>query len=65
MGVFQASKEIYTSNGTRGLFQGHSATLLRILPYAAIKFVAYEQIRHVGFCCKSVNIFYLYNLCKS
>ena len=62
MGVFKASKEIYSSNGVRGLFQGHSASLMRILPYAAIKFVAYEQIRHVGFCCKSVNIF---NLCKS
>ena len=31
----------------RGLFQGHSATLLRIFPYAAIKFLAYEQIRAV------------------
>ncbi|CAG8455871.1 12002_t:CDS:2 [Funneliformis mosseae] len=47
MGVFQASKEIYTNNGARGLFQGHSATLMRIFPYAAIKFVAYEQIRHI------------------
>lgn len=29
----------------RGLFKGHSATLLRIFPYAAIKFLAYEQVR--------------------
>lgn len=28
-----------------GLFQGHSVTLVRIFPYAAIKFVAYEQIK--------------------
>jgi solute carrier family 25 protein 16 len=27
------------------LFRGHSATLLRIFPYAGIKFLAYEQIR--------------------
>lgn len=27
------------------MYRGHSATLLRIYPYAAIKFVAYEQIR--------------------
>ncbi|RIA90774.1 mitochondrial carrier domain-containing protein [Glomus cerebriforme] len=47
IGVFQASKEIYSNNGVRGLFQGHSATLIRILPYAAIKFVAFEQIRHI------------------
>ncbi|KAI9277759.1 mitochondrial carrier domain-containing protein [Sporodiniella umbellata] len=28
-----------------GLFQGHSMTLIRIFPYAAIKFIAYEQYR--------------------
>ncbi|KAI9260541.1 mitochondrial carrier domain-containing protein [Phascolomyces articulosus] len=33
--------------GVMGLFQGHSVTLLRIFPYAAIKFVAYEQYRAV------------------
>jgi solute carrier family 25 protein 16 len=37
--------DIYTSTGIRGLFKGHSATLLRIFPYAGIKFLAYEQIR--------------------
>ncbi|KAI8382433.1 mitochondrial carrier domain-containing protein [Blakeslea trispora] len=30
-----------------GLFQGHSVTLFRIFPYAAIKFVAYEQYRAI------------------
>lgn len=38
-------KDIYKDEGAIGLFRGHSATLLRIFPYAAIKFVAYEQIR--------------------
>ncbi len=38
-------KDIYRSNGILGLFQGHSATLLRIFPYAAIKFMAYEQYK--------------------
>ncbi|KAI8146856.1 mitochondrial carrier domain-containing protein [Fennellomyces sp. T-0311] len=33
--------------GVRGLFQGHSVTLIRIFPYAAIKFVAYEQYRAI------------------
>lgn len=37
--------DIYTTAGVRGLFKGHSATLLRIFPYAGIKFLAYEQIR--------------------
>lgn len=40
-----AMYDIYASTGLRGLFKGHSATLLRIFPYAGIKFLAYEQIR--------------------
>ncbi|TAQ88791.1 hypothetical protein B7494_g2887 [Chlorociboria aeruginascens] len=44
-GVVTAMKDIYVEDGTRGLFRGHSATVLRIFPYAAIKFLAYEQIR--------------------
>lgn len=40
-------RDINRQDGMRGLFQGHSATLLRIFPYAAIKFLAYEQIRSV------------------
>lgn len=40
-------RNIYKQNGTRGLFRGHSATLLRIFPYAGIKFLAYEQVRAI------------------
>ncbi|WEW61189.1 coenzyme A transporter [Emydomyces testavorans] len=46
-GVVSAMKNINQQEGVRGLFKGHSATLLRIFPYAAIKFLAYEQIRAV------------------
>ncbi|KAK2873686.1 hypothetical protein FQN49_002165 [Arthroderma sp. PD_2] len=46
-GVVSAMKSINHNEGVRGLFKGHSATLLRIFPYAAIKFIAYEQIRNV------------------
>ncbi|KAI9821718.1 MAG: hypothetical protein M1827_002299 [Pycnora praestabilis] len=46
-GVVTAMKDIYRQDGTWGLFRGHSATLLRIFPYAAIKFLAYEQIRAI------------------
>lgn len=42
-----AIKDIYNAGGARGLFRGHSATLLRIFPYAGIKFLAYEQVRAV------------------
>ncbi|KAG6873545.1 hypothetical protein C0995_014415 [Termitomyces sp. Mi166 len=43
-GAFRAVGEIYRNAGVRGLFQGHSATLLRIFPYAGIKFMAYDQM---------------------
>ncbi|EKG19183.1 Mitochondrial carrier protein [Macrophomina phaseolina MS6] len=46
-GVAIALRDIYQQNGVRGLFKGHSATLLRIFPYAGIKFLAYEQIRNI------------------
>ncbi|KAI9876391.1 MAG: hypothetical protein M1830_006628 [Pleopsidium flavum] len=46
-GVVTAMRDINRQDGVRGLFRGHSATLLRIFPYAAIKFLAYEQIRAV------------------
>lgn len=45
VGVATAMKDIYGQDGGKGLFRGHSATLLRIFPYAGIKFLAYEQIR--------------------
>lgn len=38
-------KNIHQTAGMKGLFRGHSVTLLRIFPYAAIKFLAYEQVR--------------------
>lgn len=41
-----------------GLYQGHSVTLLRIFPYAAIKFVAYEQYRAVKYLIKT-NYLYM------
>lgn len=40
-------RQINQQDGFRGLFRGHSATLLRIFPYAGIKFLAYEQFRAV------------------
>ncbi len=44
-GFTTAVRDIYGQAGVQGLFKGHSATLLRIFPYAGIKFLAYEQIR--------------------
>ena len=44
-GLIFAMRDINQQEGVRGLFRGHSATLLRIFPYAGIKFLVYEQIR--------------------
>lgn len=38
-------RDINRTDGLQGLFRGHSATLLRVFPYAGIKFLAYEQFR--------------------
>jgi len=46
-GVAAAMREIYRQDGAAALYRGHSATLLRVFPYAAIKFLAYEQFRSV------------------
>lgn len=47
VGTATAMSEIYRHEGATGLFRGHSATLLRVFPYAGIKFIAYEQIRSI------------------
>ncbi len=47
-GAFRAGTKIYRQNGFLGLFQGHSATLYRIFPYAAIKFMTYDQVHFVS-----------------
>ncbi|CCD26317.1 coenzyme A transporter NDAI_0H01430 [Naumovozyma dairenensis CBS 421] len=46
VGLVEAAKHIWINDGIRGFYQGHSVTLIRIFPYAAVKFVAYEQIRN-------------------
>lgn len=44
LGVFKAGRDIVRSDGPFALFQGHSATLMRIFPYAAIKYMAYDKL---------------------
>ncbi|CAK9782272.1 mitochondrial carrier [Cutaneotrichosporon oleaginosum] len=47
MGLLHAMGKIYRTNGVRGLLQGHSATLLRVFPYAGIKFMFYDWIEKI------------------
>jgi solute carrier family 25 protein 16 len=45
VGLGRALRDIYGQQGIRGLFRGHLTTLLKIYPYAALNYVAYEQYR--------------------
>lgn len=47
-GLYHAMKAILAAQGLRGLFQGHLATLLRIFPYAGVKFMAYDKAEGVS-----------------
>ena len=40
-------RTILSREGLRGLYAGYGAFLLRDLPFDAIEFVAYEQIKKV------------------
>lgn len=44
-GLFRALRQIYLNDGIAGLYRGHSAMLLRIFPYAAVNFTAYEKFK--------------------
>lgn len=46
-GLYLSILDIYASAGARGLLQGHLATLLRVFPYAGIKFMLYDRVHHV------------------
>ncbi|KAE8143093.1 mitochondrial carrier domain-containing protein [Aspergillus pseudotamarii] len=44
-GLIDAASHIRTSHGIPALFKGHSASLIRVFPYAGINFLAYEQLQ--------------------
>lgn len=45
MGAVKAIRSITRVEGMKGLFAGYGAFLLRDLPFDAIEFVAYEQLK--------------------
>jgi solute carrier family 25 (mitochondrial carrier protein), member 16 len=55
-GVFRAIALIFRHDGMYGLYRGHSAMLLRIFPYSAINYFAYEKYKKVRY--------FLFALCK-
>ncbi|XP_047322073.1 mitochondrial carrier protein CoAc1 [Impatiens glandulifera] len=45
LGVYQSMKKIVKHEGVMGFYKGNGASVLRIVPYAALHFMAYEQYR--------------------
>lgn len=45
LGVFQSMKKILKHEGVGGFYKGNGASVIRIVPYAALHFMTYEQYR--------------------
>lgn len=45
LGVLQSLKKLLKHEGVRGFYKGNGASVIRIIPYAALHFMTYEQYR--------------------
>lgn len=45
LGVYHSMKKLLKHEGVAGFYKGNGASVLRIVPYAALHFMAYEQYR--------------------
>ncbi|KAI5669683.1 hypothetical protein M9H77_19536 [Catharanthus roseus] len=45
LGVYQSLKKILKHEGVLGFYKGNGASVIRIVPYAALHFMTYEQYR--------------------
>lgn len=48
LGVFSTVKHVIKKEGYLGLYQGNGVQMMRIFPYAAIQFLAYEQFKKIA-----------------
>eukprot|EP01147_Barroeca_monosierra_P007435 gene7435-9783_t len=46
-GVITGLRAIYVNEGLRGYFRGNKAQMMRVFPYAAVQFLAYEKAREL------------------
>lgn len=47
--AFRAMRETYHTEGVRALYRGNGAMMVRIIPYASIQYMAFEQYKKVCF----------------
>ncbi|XP_068342828.1 mitochondrial carrier protein CoAc1-like [Pyrus communis] len=45
LGVCQSLKKLFQHEGVRGFYKGNGASVVRIIPYAALHYMTYEQYR--------------------
>jgi len=45
LGVLKSLKKVRQHDGIKGFYKGNGASVLRIIPYAALHFMAYERYR--------------------
>lgn len=45
LGVYNSLKKVLNHEGVHGLYKGNGASVLRIVPYAALHYMTYEQYR--------------------
>ncbi|KAH0990185.1 hypothetical protein GBA52_001668 [Prunus armeniaca] len=45
LGVYQSLKKLFKHEGVRGFYKGNGASVVRIVPYAALHYMTYEQYR--------------------
>jgi len=48
LGVFSTVRHVIKKEGYAGLYQGNGVQMMRIFPYAAIQFLAYEQFKKIA-----------------
>ncbi|KAI3414875.1 uncharacterized protein J3R85_015803 [Psidium guajava] len=45
IGVYQSFKKILRHEGVQGLYKGNGASVIRVVPYAALQYMTYEEYR--------------------
>jgi len=45
LGILQSLRKLWQYEGVRGFYKGNGASVLRIVPYAALHYMTYEQYR--------------------
>lgn len=50
IGVFSTLRAVPQKEGYLGLYKGNGAMMIRIFPYGAIQFMAFEHYKTVKFC---------------